>query len=557
MQWELLAGMVGTPVVMGPACRRLRARMLGITIGAGSNLPDNGMTSYDLLKIGCDVQFGAAAAVHCFATTREGELHGSCIVVENGVFAGTTSDILPASTIGENAIVAAYSVAMGEVPAGHVVVDTIMRDKFAKNVDTGARASWVIKESVVLMVNISQWALVGGLAATGVYAMGDSLASGDLKKVIDVGNYPGLGIALLLAGAFGAGVWLALPMMLTSMWVMSKLLIIGTYEPGSYPAGTWGWIRFVYVLIIHFSARTIFGHQLGGSFLELLVYRALGVNIGSNVHLDFAVISEQDMVMIENGCTVLGPAGLSPHNIYPDRVTIQKLIVRRGSAIAEWSCLHGGDEMEAGSTLDAMSQPVIGTTLTRGRWRGYPSRRVGPEPPAPPPPPLPQWYHLLSVKVIIFLLRVTLLTPVWLLMFLWQVLHRAVAHVMFHCGVRRDGWVSLWLTNSTTKNLNWNRSREGEIVGGSAVSTPMDDVGSTTLVVGSTTGGIPVRTKSAAKLPRALHGTFEWEDDGVLLNFAQGAWDRDTRSLKVGLACRATPSNEFPEPLRRRGGGPR
>ena len=112
---------------------------------------------------------------------------------------------------------------------------------------------------------------------------------------------------------------------------------------------------------------------VGGTWIEVALYRLLGAKIGKNAYIDRTWLLEPDLVRIGDGVTINKFCCVSPHDYKIGCVDFAECVIGDGCVLGANTTYHGTSCMEDGAELDSFSMALRGAVLTAGRWVGYPA----------------------------------------------------------------------------------------------------------------------------------------------------------------------------------------
>jgi non-ribosomal peptide synthetase-like protein len=238
-----------------------------------------------------------------------------------------------------------------------------------------ARASWQVRlftplHAVVTAFLFAEVAIVMGAAlwpavALWSWAEGVLPASGALR-------YLGLGVALAAAYVvFGLALVVVLPV---ARWLtLSVGTPVGRFRLLSF--GTWRWASFnTLTLILRFS----FVNWIRLTPLLPLYHRLMGARIGRRVHINTAVVADQNLLEIGDDTIIGGDVTLVCHAAERGQIVTAPVRIGRGVTVGLMAVILPGCTIGDGAVIAAGSVLSKGARVGPGEvWAGVPARRVG------------------------------------------------------------------------------------------------------------------------------------------------------------------------------------
>ncbi len=238
-----------------------------------------------------------------------------------------------------------------------------------------ARSTWQDRmftplQSLVTAFLFAEVAVVMGVAlwpavALWSWAAGALPPSGALRWL-------GLGVALA-AGyiAFGLALVLVLPV---ARWVtLSVGTPVGRFRYLSL--GTWRWASFnALTLILRFS----FVNWIRLTPVLPLYHRLMGARIGRRVHINTAVVADQNLLEIGDDTVIGGDVTLVCHSAERGHLVTAPVRIGNRVTVGLMAVILPGCTIGDGAVIAAGAVLSKGTQVGAGEvWAGVPARRVG------------------------------------------------------------------------------------------------------------------------------------------------------------------------------------
>jgi len=186
-------------------------------------------------------------------------------------------------------------------------------------------------------------------------------------------RFLGLGVALAAAYlVFGLSLILVLP--------LARWLTLSSGTPvGRFPyfsLGVFRWASFnVLTLVLRFS----FLNWIRLTPLLPVYHRLMGAKIGRRVHINTAVIADQNLLEIGDDTVIGGDVTLVCHSAERGHLVTAPVRIGRGVTVGLMAVVLPGCTIGDGAVIAAGAVLSKGTKVgPREVWAGVPARRVGP-----------------------------------------------------------------------------------------------------------------------------------------------------------------------------------
>jgi non-ribosomal peptide synthetase-like protein len=125
------------------------------------------------------------------------------------------------------------------------------------------------------------------------------------------------------------------------------------------------------------SLQSRYAGLLNGTPFKPLVWRLLGVRIGSRVFDDGCAIIERTLVTVGSRCALNAGTTLQSHSQEDGMFKSDRIVVGDDVTLGVSALVHYGVTVEDGAVVGADSFVMKGTTLTRGSlWAGNPAEEA-------------------------------------------------------------------------------------------------------------------------------------------------------------------------------------
>ena len=159
------------------------------------------------------------------------------------------------------------------------------------------------------------------------------------------------------------------------MTVLSKYCLTPSFKEATYTYG-WNW-RFrcmmAWTALMDTTYRSWIMGAVGGTWMEVALYRLLGAQIGKNAYVDCIWLFEPDLVRIGDRVAINKFSCVSPHDYKIHCAEFVECLIGDGCVIGTNGTFSGSSRMEDRAELDSFSMALRGAVLTAGRWVGYPA----------------------------------------------------------------------------------------------------------------------------------------------------------------------------------------
>ncbi len=194
------------------------------------------------------------------------------------------------------------------------------------------------------------------------------------RALPEAGALRALGLGLALSAGylvFGLALVVVLPL---ARWVT---LSVGT-PVGRFPLlslGTWRWASFnALTLILRFS----FVNWIRLTPILPLYHRLMGARIGRRVHINTAVVADQNLLEIGDDTIIGGDVTLVCHAAERGRLVTAPVRIGRGVTVGLMAVILPGCTIGDGAVIAAGSVLSKHTRVGPGEvWAGVPARRIG------------------------------------------------------------------------------------------------------------------------------------------------------------------------------------
>jgi len=207
------------------------------------------------------------------------------------------------------------------------------------------------------------------------WATGPLPAEGALRSL-------GLGVALAAAYlVFGLSLLLVLPLV---RWLtLSAGTPVGRFRYFSLGAFRWASYNAL-TLVLRFS----FMNWIRLTPLLPLYHRLMGAKIGRRVHINTAVIADQNLLEIGDDTVIGGDVTLVCHSAERGHLVTAPVRIGRGVTVGLMAVVLPGCTIGDGAVIAAGAVLSKGARVGPGEiWAGVPARRVGPRSSGGEPPP--------------------------------------------------------------------------------------------------------------------------------------------------------------------------
>lgn len=348
-------------------------RALGIKIGHRAEISTARGLPFELLSIG-EESFVADSVKLGDAEIRGNHLTLKKTILEARAFAGNASVIPQGTTLASGTLVGVLSIA----PSKPLEKNTSCFGSPpvlmpARHHATGHAES--------LLFNPSKLRIAARLTIEGIrivlpraiiiFSLGFSLQ-------IAYTLYTTIGVihTLLLLPLFYL-IMFALPSLL--LIIILKWTLIGRYKPAEWPLWSLNvWISEAVTSTYETLTEPLLANLLVGTPYLAMLFRSLGVRIGSRVTLLASDITEYDCVTIGDEAMIGERCGAQTH-LFEDRVMkIGKVVFGKRACAKAYSVCLPGSEVGEGAQLGGLSCVMKGERLPEGTaWEGAPVRPRG------------------------------------------------------------------------------------------------------------------------------------------------------------------------------------
>lgn len=156
--------------------------------------------------------------------------------------------------------------------------------------------------------------------------------------------------------------------------IVSKWILLGRIQPGRHPL--WGAYYLRWWLV-----RKIFQlldlYHIAGTPLLPVIYKALGMKVGNNVHLDTDRFAAFDVITIDDGASIDEEASISGFSIQDGFLNIGPVHIGKNCFVGTRCVIAEHAIMEDESRLEDLSLLKTGEKIPRGEtWQGSPAKKT-------------------------------------------------------------------------------------------------------------------------------------------------------------------------------------
>ncbi|MCC7070933.1 MAG: hypothetical protein IT383_06410 [Deltaproteobacteria bacterium] len=195
---------------------------------------------------------------------------------------------------------------------------------------------------------------------------------------------PALGLELAWGRLGLAGVALGVPVAFAAWGVGYCLLVIAVkwlsfsrFKPGSYPFASLTVARWAAISYLALVANELFLRWVIGMPFINWWYQALGARIGRGVTINTFVISDWDMITIDDDVFVGGRATVIGHAGEMNQLRLAPVHIGKKCSIGQEAAIFPGVVMKDGAVVGANAVVPKFTELGEGEiWGGVPARFI-------------------------------------------------------------------------------------------------------------------------------------------------------------------------------------
>ena len=365
--WQRIGLLFGSPIVTLTICQIVVLRMFGSSIGKIGRVDLSMFVCYDLLEVEDGGLLGGGTSVDVF-DEHDGFLYGRRVHVGKAAYTGTRAVLLAGAHLEDGAAVAAYSITDGTVSSGRVCIGRKTFRMSIKSEQDPEPDKDQMKDEMIGGMIACLFAITGGvfviwLTVVSLQHITPQFVSGPFTTAaVFVVTYTTLTSVVFPFHSF-------------IMTVMSKYCLAPSFKEGSYAYGSSWRLRGImaWTVLLNNMYRSWIVGAVGGTWIELVLYRLLGAKIGTNAYIDSIWLFEPDLVRMGDGVTINKLSCVSPHNYKVDSAEFGECAIGDGCVIGTSSTFSGSTCMYDGAELDSFSMPLRGAVVTFGRWVGYPA----------------------------------------------------------------------------------------------------------------------------------------------------------------------------------------
>lgn len=213
-------------------------------------------------------------------------------------------------------------------------------------------------------------AVVLGLALSPAVA----LVSFAMDRLPRAGFFRSLGMGLALSSGyllFGLALVLVLP--------LARLVTFSSGTPeGRFPYFSFGAFRWASYNALTLVLRFSFVNWIRLTPILPLYHRLMGARIGRRVHINTAVVADQNLLEIGDDTVIGGDATLVGHVAEGGHLIAAKVRIGRGVTVGLMAVIMPGCTIGDGAVIAAGAVLKKGEQVGPGEiWAGVPARRVG------------------------------------------------------------------------------------------------------------------------------------------------------------------------------------
>lgn len=371
-QWFSSHVMLMTVTMFGPVYCTLYAipfvRALGMRLGRWSEVATHTFIDPDMTIVG-DKCFLAGAIVAAPATYHQGSIALATVEMSDRSFIGDHALLPGGSRMGENSLLGVLSVA----PARPIDPETTWLGSPAiflpRRQPSQRFPAKYIDQPTAAMIGARLGVEYFRVALPEMIFLASGLLW--LYASVKLTLLPGWAMIALLA-VLGWGTALVD----TLLVALLKWIIMGRYRPRTEPY--WGmWVRgteLITALSEVVAVRSLLNFLIGTPLIAP-VLRAFGTHIGRRAWLDIALLTEYDLVHIEDDAAIGEGVEVGTH-LFEDRVMkMSHVRFGAGSTVGTRAGVLYDAEVGSGGFLDGCSLVMKGEMLPpNSRWRGIPAR---------------------------------------------------------------------------------------------------------------------------------------------------------------------------------------
>eukprot|EP00928_Gymnodinium_smaydae_P044216 TRINITY_DN29511_c0_g1_i1.p1 TRINITY_DN29511_c0_g1~~TRINITY_DN29511_c0_g1_i1.p1 ORF type:complete len:1740 (+),score=166.85 TRINITY_DN29511_c0_g1_i1:46-5265(+) len=140
-----------------------------------------------------------------------------------------------------------------------------------------------------------------------------------------------------------------------ALYIAVKWAVVGRRRPGNHPIyGFYYWKWWFVHTVEHYVEEHVSSHLTDTASYNYFL-NLLGANIASGVRINFAHLSDVDLIRIDKNARVEREATLCPCVLWNGELQLRPIHVCAGARVAHRAYMGGGSTLQAGMELSAMS----------------------------------------------------------------------------------------------------------------------------------------------------------------------------------------------------------
>jgi acetyltransferase-like isoleucine patch superfamily enzyme len=173
---------------------------------------------------------------------------------------------------------------------------------------------------------------------------------------------------------FGFGIW---GLCYALLVIAIKWLSFSRFKPGTYDFASWTTVRWVAIGFLALTFNEIFGRCLIGSPLLNWWFSALGAKIGRRVAINTIIVSDWDMITIDDDVFVGGRATVIGHAGEMNQLKFAPVHIGKKCSIGQETAIFPGVTMEDGAVVGGNSLVPKHTKIGANEiWGGVPAHFI-------------------------------------------------------------------------------------------------------------------------------------------------------------------------------------
>lgn len=344
-------------------------RLLGAKLGAHTEMSTVWSLYPEMVQAG-DGVFFADGCILGGSRTHLGRFDIRPVIIGDRSFIGNSALVPPGSGLGNNSLLGVLSAPpQPDRPApdntdwlgspGFQLPNRLIVEGFDDSVTYQPTRSLYMQRALIDGLRIFIPAYYTGILATCIFLLGLAIYN----------NY-GIWTLYLVAPLIG---WITLTSAV-ALTVGLKWTVMGRFHPVVVPL----WSRYVWLNeMLNGVYETIMSPIIGlfyGTPFAAPLLRLMGCDIGKHCYIGASLVSEFDLVHVDDFAAINGGAIIQNH-LFEDRVMKSShLYVGKGCSVGNMSVVLYDTKMEENAVLGPMSLLMKGETMPAGnRWHGIPT----------------------------------------------------------------------------------------------------------------------------------------------------------------------------------------